>query len=73
MRTDATALTIVEPPPKRFVLETEVTLEPEKNTRLMGFYRSSGTWCTQCEPEGFRRITYYLDRPDMLATLQGAR
>ncbi len=60
-------LTIVEPPVKRFVLETEVTVEPEKNTRLMGLYRSNGTWCTQCEPEGFRRITYYLDRPDVLA------
>ncbi len=49
------------------MLETEVTLEPEKNIKLMGFYRSGGTWCTQCEPEGFRRITYYLDRPDVLA------
>ena len=62
-----TALTIAEPPHRRFVLETEVTLHPEGNTRLMGLYRSSGTWCTQCEPEGFRRITYYLDRPDILA------
>jgi aminopeptidase N len=66
--TDATGLTLVEPPAKRFVLETEVALEPEKNIRLMGFYRSGGTWCTQCEPEGFRRITYFLDRPDNLAT-----
>ena len=65
-----TGLSIAEPPLKRFVLETEVTIEPEKNTRLMGLYRSSGTWCTQCEPEGFRRITYYLDRPDMLATFR---
>jgi len=63
----ATGLTIHQPPNKRFVLETEVAVEPEKNIRLMGFYRSSGTWCTQCEPEGFRRITYYLDRPDVLA------
>jgi aminopeptidase N len=61
------SLTVFEPPTKRFVLETEVTLEPEKNTKLMGLYRSSGTWCTQCEPEGFRRITYFLDRPDNLA------
>ena len=63
-----TALTLFEPPQRRFILETSVTLKPEKNTRLMGFYRSSGTWCTQCEPEGFRRITYFLDRPDNLAT-----
>ncbi|HEV2517510.1 MAG TPA: aminopeptidase N [Devosia sp.] len=62
-----TGLIIHQPPNKRFVLETEVAVEPEKNIRLMGFYRSSGTWCTQCEPEGFRRITYYLDRPDVLA------
>jgi aminopeptidase N, Escherichia coli type len=64
---DATSLTLVEPPHRRFVLETEVTLNPAGNTKLMGLYRSSGTWCTQCEPEGFRRITYYLDRPDVLA------
>jgi aminopeptidase N len=64
---DTTTLTVAQPPTKRFVLETEVTLNPEGNTRLMGFYRSSGTWCTQCEPEGFRRITFYLDRPDILA------
>ena len=63
----ATTLTVSEPPARTFVLETEVTLEPEKNVKLMGFYRSGGTWCTQCEPEGFRRITYYLDRPDVLA------
>ena len=64
---DANALTLVEPPYRRFVLETEVMLNPASNTKLMGLYRSSGTWCTQCEPEGFRRITYYLDRPDVLA------
>jgi aminopeptidase N len=62
-----TTLTILQPPNRTFVLETEVTLEPEKNVKLMGFYRSGGTWCTQCEPEGFRRITWYLDRPDILA------
>jgi aminopeptidase N len=64
---DANGLTIPQPPLKRFVLETVVTLAPETNTRLMGLYRSNGIWCTQCEPEGFRRITYYLDRPDVLA------
>jgi len=67
---DATSLTVFEPPLRRFVLETEVTLRPEGNTKLMGLYRSSGTWCTQCEPEGFRRITYYLDRPDNLAVFK---
>jgi aminopeptidase N len=63
----ATTLTIAEPPAKPFALETEVTLHPEANTELMGLYRSGGTWCTQCEPEGFRRITWYIDRPDNLA------
>jgi len=62
------ALTIVEPPRGKFVLDTEVTIAPEQNTKLMGLYRSTGGWCTQCEPEGFRRITYFLDRPDNLAT-----
>src|SRR5579872_5241608 len=65
-----TALTVFAPPLKRFVLETSVKLAPEKNLRLMGFYRSNGTWCTQCEPEGFRRITYFLDRPDNLAVFK---
>jgi aminopeptidase N len=67
---DANGLTVVEPPLRGFVLETEVMLQPEGNTRLMGLYRSGGTWCTQCEPEGFRRITYYLDRPDNLAVFK---
>lgn len=67
---DDNGLTIIEPPLRRFVLETEVMLKPEGNLKLMGLYRSSGTWCTQCEPEGFRRITYYLDRPDNLATFK---
>ena len=68
--TDAGGLTVFEPPLRRFVLETEVIIRPEGNTKLMGLYRSSGTWCTQCEPEGFRRITYYLDRPDNLAVFK---
>lgn len=60
-------LTVYCPPTHKFVLETEVFLAPEQNTKLMGLYRSSGVWCTQCEPEGFRRITYFLDRPDVLS------
>jgi aminopeptidase N len=61
------SLTIHEPPQKPFDLTIETTLDPSANTKLMGLYRSSGTYCTQCEPEGFRRITYFLDRPDVLA------
>jgi aminopeptidase N len=67
---DGNSLVINEPPLRRFILETEVVLRPETNTRLMGLYRSNGTWCTQCEPEGFRRITYFLDRPDNLAVFK---
>ncbi|MBU1307282.1 MAG: aminopeptidase N, partial [Alphaproteobacteria bacterium] len=42
---DANSLTVIEPPQRRFVLETEVTIKPEGNTKLMGLYRSGGTWC----------------------------
>lgn len=48
-------------------LETEVAIRPADNTLLEGLYRSGGMLCTQCEAEGFRRITYYPDRPDVLA------
>ena len=48
------------------VVETEVEIAPDKNTQLMGLYSSSGILCTQCEAEGFRRITYFPDRPDVL-------
>ncbi|AVX05107.1 membrane alanyl aminopeptidase [Maritalea myrionectae] len=54
-------------PPESFVLSTVVDVEPEKNKSLEGLYRSSGNWCTQCEAEGFRRITYFLDRPDVMS------
>jgi len=53
--------------PERFVLETEVEIEPDRNTALEGLYRTSTGYLTQCEAEGFRKITYYLDRPDVLA------
>lgn len=50
-----------------FTLEIETDISPETNTELSGLYMSSGRFCTQCEAEGFRRITYYPDRPDVLA------
>ena len=53
--------------PDTFRLTTRVVIEPEKNTTLEGLYKSSDMYCTQCEAEGFRKITYYLDRPDVLA------
>ena len=48
-------------------IETEVELAPEQNTKLMGLYASGGLLCTQCEAEGFRRITFFPDRPDVLS------
>ena len=51
----------------RFELTIETELAPSTNEALMGLYRSSGVYCTQCEAEGFRRITYFLDRPDILS------
>ncbi|HCC53456.1 MAG TPA: aminopeptidase N [Desulfobulbaceae bacterium] len=53
--------------PERFVLDIETELYPQNNTSLDGLYRSSGNFCTQCEAEGFRKITWFLDRPDVLA------
>jgi aminopeptidase N len=52
--------------PDTFTLEIVTVIYPAKNTSLEGLYRSSGNYCTQCEAEGFRKITYYPDRPDVL-------
>ncbi|EJG0969676.1 aminopeptidase N [Vibrio parahaemolyticus] len=52
--------------PAEFELEIITKIDPEANTALEGLYKSGGAFCTQCEAEGFRRITYYLDRPDVL-------
>jgi aminopeptidase N len=54
-------------PARPLTLEIETIVDPSANTQLMGLYRSSGTYCTQCEAEGFRRITYFPDRPDVMA------
>ncbi|MEE4241668.1 MAG: aminopeptidase N, partial [Desulfopila sp.] len=64
---DSKGLTL-QRPPEAFTLRIVTTIYPEKNSALSGLYRSGGNYCTQCEAEGFRRITYYLDRPDVLAT-----
>ena len=60
-------LTIAQPPPRPFRLEIETLVNPSANTQLMGLYRSGSIYCTQCEAEGFRRITYFMDRPDVMA------
>lgn len=51
-----------------FELESKVSIKPQENTSLEGLYKSSNKFCTQCEAEGFRKITWYLDRPDVLSS-----
>jgi len=60
------ALTLINPPQK-FELEIEVEISPAANTALSGLYTSGGRFCTQCEAVGFRRITYWPDRPDVMS------
>jgi len=55
------------------VVKTVVEIIPEENTQLQGLYKSGSAYCTQCEAMGFRRITYYPDRPDNMATFQRVR
>ncbi|WP_131782795.1 aminopeptidase N [Legionella gresilensis] len=54
--------------PKVFTLTIKTRVYPQNNSKLLGLYRSNQLFCTQCEAEGFRRITFYLDRPDVLST-----
>ncbi len=58
---------LLSQPPAEFRLDTVVAIRPQDNTSLEGLYRSNGMFCTQCEAEGFRKITYFLDRPDVMA------
>jgi aminopeptidase N len=60
-------LTLAKVPDAPFTLDIETELNPSGNTQLSGLYRSGSAYCTQCEAEGFRRITYFLDRPDVLS------
>ena len=53
--------------PKKFKLDTEVKIQPQNNTELEGLYKSGEIFCTQCESEGFRKITYFSDRPDVMS------
>ncbi|TBV03787.1 aminopeptidase N [Phytopseudomonas dryadis] len=57
----------LQPTQASFVIDSTVRIHPESNTALEGLYKSSGMFCTQCEAEGFRKITYYLDRPDVMS------
>ncbi|WP_028877660.1 aminopeptidase N [Teredinibacter turnerae] len=63
---DAESLSIADLP-DTFVLSCTTRIKPQENTALEGLYRSQKMFCTQCEAEGFRRITYYLDRPDVMS------
>ena len=62
----------IDDPGERFDLQIETKISPKTNTALSGLYMSGGRFCTQCEAEGFRRITYFPDRPDVLAPVLGA-
>jgi aminopeptidase N len=64
----ADKLVLERAPQRVFSVRIETSLDPAANTKLMGLYRSGAAYCTQCEAEGFRRITYFLDRPDVLST-----
>jgi len=57
---------IIKNPADDFTLQTKVEIEPHKNTKLEGLYKSKANFYTQCEPHGFRRITYFIDRPDVM-------
>ncbi len=61
-------LVLADPPEQPFTLTIETALDAPANRKLMGLYLSNGIYCTQCEAEGFRRITYFPDRPDILST-----
>jgi aminopeptidase N len=63
---DEHSLTIANLPASAFSLEIETECDPVANTALSGLYQSNGMYCTQCEAEGFRRITYFYDRPDVM-------
>ncbi len=64
---DDRRLVVPRPPATSFVLESRVRIDPQGNTALSGLYRTGGNYCTQCEAEGFRRITWWPDRPDVLS------
>lgn len=66
-RCESDRLVLVDPP-DAFTLEVRSRISPKANTKLMGLYISNGVFCTQCEPEGFRRITFFQDRPDVMST-----
>jgi len=60
-------LRLLEPPQENFELKTVVAIQPEKNTQLSGLYKSGGMYVSHCEAQGFRRITFFQDRPDVMA------
>ena len=66
-RIEPERLVVTRPLPESFTLDTQVEIDPAANTALEGLYMSAGRFCTQCEAEGFRKITYCPDRPDVLS------
>jgi aminopeptidase N len=66
-RVESDGTLVIAEVPASFILDVENRIAPERNTALSGLYISGGNFCTQCEPEGFRRITWFLDRPDVMS------
>src|SRR5918911_1687938 len=66
-RIEADGALVIETVPDAFILDIENRIHPENNTQLSGLYISGGNFCTQCEAEGFSRITWFLDRPDVMS------
>jgi aminopeptidase N len=64
---DESGLTILAPPQSPFTLDITTYVNPQANTALQGIYLSRGVYCSQCEAQGFRRITFFIDRPDVLS------
>ena len=64
---DENGFTLKNPPQRDFTIGFKVKINPSENTELSGLYMSEGIFCTQCEPEGFRRITFYHDKPDVMS------
>ncbi|QQG36487.1 MAG: aminopeptidase N [Micavibrio aeruginosavorus] len=60
----------LHPASDSFILKTKVKIKPEENTALAGLYKSNGLWCTQCEAQDFRNITWFIDRPDNMASFK---
>lgn len=70
LENQSSKLTLIDPPSEEFTLEIVTEIKPHENKALDGLYKSGSIFCTQCEAQGFRKITYFFDRPDVMTTYQ---